>query len=92
MTSGQPTAEDVAQWMVDQVRAGKPIYQDQIAWQIQKTFGKQFIYSNANGNPAIGKDVLAAFRKRTDDDVVWSRSDRCWRLRKPKDKPGRQQY
>ncbi len=91
MSGSTHTAEGVAQWMVDRVRAGRPIYQDQIAWDIQRTFGKQFIYNNANGNPAIGKDVLAAFRKLTDDDVVWSRGDRCWRLRTPKDKPGRQQ-
>lgn len=82
---------DVATCMMDRLREDRPLYQDDAAWKIKKQFGDAFVYNNANGNPAIGKDVLKAFRKVTDEDVVWSRSERCWRRRKPKDKPGRQQ-
>ena len=83
--------EDVANWMMEQLREGRPLYQDDAAWKIKKHYGDAFVYNNANGNPAVGKDVLKAFRKVTDDSVVWSRSERCWRQRKPNDKPGRQQ-
>ena len=84
--------EDVANWMLEQLREGRPLYQDDAAWKIKKQFGDAFIYNNANGNPAIGKDVLKAFGKVTGDNVVWSHSERLWRQRKPNDKPGRQQY
>lgn len=91
MSVGPPTAEHVASWMVDRVRGGRTIYQDEIVWDIQREFGDKFLYHNENGNLAIAKDVLVAFRKLTNDDVVWSRSERCWRRRKTWDKPGRQQ-
>jgi hypothetical protein len=68
------TAADVAQWMLAQVQQ-KPLYQDQAAWEILRSFGKQFTYDNANGNVAIGKDVLKEFNKFSADNVVWSRGE-----------------
>jgi hypothetical protein len=56
-----------------------------------KNFGKEFLHENENGNWAINKDVLAAFRKLTGDSVVWDRSYREWRKRLSSDKPGRKQ-
>lgn len=35
--------------------------------------GPEFIYENDNGNPAIDKRVLRAFRKASGDTVVWDR-------------------
>ena len=91
MSAAQYTADDVARWMLQEISGGKPLYQDRVTSDIPKRFGNQFLYYNANGNPAIRKDVLAAFRKLTDQDVVWSRGERCWRKREANDKPGRQQ-
>ncbi len=84
------TEDDVAEWMLKQV-SSKSLYQDDAVWQIMKTFGKQFTYNNANGNPAISKGVLEKFRKISGDDVVWSRSERLWRKRTARDKLGRMQ-
>lgn len=85
------SAEDVANWMVEELTKRKNLYQEQAAWDIKKKFGNTFVYDNANGNPAISKDVLNAFGKLTIEDVVWSRSERVWRKRGHRDKPGRQQ-
>lgn len=85
------TAIDVAQWMFDEVNRRNSLDQETAAHQIQMKFGKEFIYENQNGNPAINKDVVTAFRKLTGNAVVWERGSREWRKRQSSDKPGRQQ-
>jgi len=77
--------------MFEEVRQRPDLDQDTAVDQIIKKFGKQFTYDNDNGNLAIRKDVLKAFLKLTKDSVVWDREYRSWRMRKPSDKPGRQQ-
>lgn len=86
-----PTNATVAAWMIQELQSRKHLYQEQVAWDIKRLFGKSFVYDNANGNPAISKSVLKEFNKLTKDDVVWCRSDRYWRARAAWDKPGRQQ-
>jgi hypothetical protein len=85
------TAKDVAQWMFDEVNRRSVLDQETAVDQIQRKFGKQFVYENVNGNPAISMDVLAAFRKLGGDSIVWDRSYSEWRKRQQFDKPGRQQ-
>jgi hypothetical protein len=87
----EPTDANVAAWMVEELNRQKRLYQDQTAWEIKKRFGSSFVYDNRNGNPAISRSVLKEFHKLTKKDVVWSRSERCWRAREPHDKPRRQQ-
>lgn len=91
MDENNKTANDVAQWMMDLIAAKGSLYQEQAAWDIRKSFGPQFVYDNSNGNPAIEKSVLEAFKKVSGDDIVWSRGERCWRKRVPSDVKGRQQ-
>ncbi len=91
-SNGAPaTATDVAAWMVEHLKAQTWLYQETVVWEIQQQFGDDFVYENQNGNVAIGKEVLAAFRKLTGDDVVWERGTRMWRQRTQYDKSGRQQ-
>ncbi len=58
--------------------------------EIPTKFGREFIYENENGNPAIKRDVLNEFEK-LGDSIVWSKSSLEWRKRQPYDKPERQQ-
>lgn len=83
------TAQTVAQYMVGKLQGQNMLCQDRLALEIEQNFGVQFVYRNPNGNRAIAKVVLKAFRKLTENDVVWMRSDQCWRLRRPTDPPGR---
>ena len=76
--------------MLDELKRKGDLYQDAIVREIAKKFGSQFTYSNDNGNDAIRKDVLSAFRKVSKGNVVWKREDRYWRMRKPGDPPGRE--
>lgn len=77
--------------MVKQVETGGLLYQDTVVYEIASTFGDEFTYLNDNGNLAIRKDVLEAFRKLTKNTVVWEHDSRAWRKREPYDSPGRQQ-
>jgi len=84
-------ARDVAQWMLDQLRRNRELYQETAAFDIQQRFGEDFVYVNENGNLAIAQNVLAEFRKLTMGTVTWSRSERYWRFREKYDEPGRRQ-
>ncbi len=83
------TPRDVAEWMARQVEQGA-LYQDTVVWSIRREFGEQFVHEDANGNLAVARPVLRAFRKLTEQTIVWDRGDRAWRLREPHDQPGRQ--
>jgi hypothetical protein len=67
----------------------RSLHQKHVVYEIRKKFGEEFTHRNRNGNWAIDKDVLAAFREVTDDTVVWEKGARLWRLRRPSDPPGR---
>lgn len=92
MSDDEYTPESIAQWMLDQLTERPRLYQETVVRQIRNEFGEEWSYRNANGNWAIDKRVLAAFRRLSDDDVIWERGDRAWRRRREHDKPGRQQY
>ena len=86
-----PTAQEIAEWMLDELTRSGELYQETAVSHIALKFGYEFTYDNENGNLAIRRDVLAAFRRLTKDSVVWEREDRCWRKRKMDDKPAKQQ-
>ena len=71
-----------------QLQKTKYLYQEDVVYQIEKKFGRAFVYDNENGNPAIEKKVLAAFRKLSGEQVVWERGERCWRYREKYDQQG----
>ncbi len=85
------TAKEVAAWKLKELNEQDLLYQEVAAYEILDRFGEHFTYYNENGNLAIDKTVLAAFRHITGDDVVWCRSERYWRRREEGDLPGRQQ-
>jgi hypothetical protein len=85
------TPADVAQWMVQEIEREGMLYQDEAAANIASKFGDEFTYDNDNGNTAIRRDVLAVFRKLTDDFVVWERGERLWRKREQQDEKGKRQ-
>jgi hypothetical protein len=77
--------------MRDELDRGGFLSQADAVAGIKREFGTSFIYRNENGNPAIEKGVLRAFRELTEADVVWDRSAREWRHRQPGDAPTRVQ-
>lgn len=85
------TPEQVAQWMLEELRRVRYLYQGDAVFEIGRRFGSQFTYINDNGNDAIDRTVLKAFRCLTGDSVVWERGQRLWRMREKYDEKGRQQ-
>lgn len=82
---------EAAEWMASELQRRRILDQDTAVYHLHKQ-NKALTYQNNNGNLAIAKDVLVAFRKLIDDkDVVWSRGERHWRYRQKHDKPGRMQ-
>jgi hypothetical protein len=88
---GDVTPDAIAEWMLGRLEQGKPLYQSDAVSEIAEKFGDEFTYTNDNGNPAIDKRILRAFRKISGDAVVWDRWDFSWRKRSASDAPGRKQ-
>ncbi len=83
--------EEVAAWMLQEVQTHGTLHQDHAASEIEQKFGAVFTPENDNGNLAIHRDVLKAFREISGKDIVWERGERLWRKRESFDDPGRQQ-
>ena len=79
-----------AEWMLDlfERQRGELLQADAVSG-LEEKFGECFIRYNANGNTAIAPEVLRAFRKLTEDRVVWSSTGRYWRYRESYDNDGR---
>ena len=84
------STEDVARWMQSEIERTGELYQIDAVAEIEFKFGPEFVYENEPANPAIDRRILRAFRKLTEDSVVWRRGDRCWAKRGEHDPPGRQ--
>jgi hypothetical protein len=85
--STPPTDAVVADWMLQQLKKDGVLYQRDAAADIESKFGSAFVYTNDNGNTAIGAGVLKAFRKLTHPGVVWESGERMWRFREKFDDP-----
>lgn len=88
----EKTATRVAGWMFEELKRERQLFQEDAVNEIEEKFGIQFVYKNENGNAAMGRAVLAAFRKLSKDSVVWEPKDRYWRMRKTADKSGRRPH
>jgi hypothetical protein len=82
-------AEKVANWMLTIVERDGCIYQDDVVDHLVKAKREDLLVENADGNQAIGKSVLTAFRLLTESSVVWVKPDRYWRFRVQEDELGR---
>lgn len=69
----------VAEWMLAQIESNKWLDQGTTVYQIEKEFGEDFVYQNANGNLAISKSVLKNFRKISEGVVIWEKTEKSWR-------------
>ncbi|MFF9003691.1 DUF6953 family protein [Streptomyces achromogenes] len=84
-------AQAAARWMLTQVTENGELWQMDAADRIASDFDEGLTYTNDNGNLAISKEVLAAFRKMSEGTVVWERGLRYWRRRTEQDPAGKRQ-
>ena len=82
--------DNVVQWMLNKILEEDCIYQDDVVDYLTKEKQENLLTENSDGNIVIGSKVLSAFRKQTENTVVWVKSDRYWRHRCDEDEPGRE--
>jgi hypothetical protein len=66
------------------------LYQDDVVDFLVRTQSEDLLVENADGNLAIGRAVLTAFKRDNESAVVWVKPERYWRYRVPEDEPGRE--
>ena len=81
----------IAEWMLEELKREKYLYQEVVVYEIASKFGEEFTYINENGNSAIDRHVLHEFRNLTENTVVWERGEKCWRFREDYDNPDKRQ-
>lgn len=72
------TAEQVAEWMLSELKDTGKLNQPDAVKHISDTFGEHFIYVNDNGNQSISKDVKKAFKKLHAGRAAWDRDGFFW--------------
>lgn len=82
-------ADSAAKWMLSALEKEGCIYQDDVVDYLVKSGSENLLRENADGNLVLNRNLLAAFRKLTETNVVWVKPDRYWRFRVAEDEPGR---
>lgn len=85
------TSRDVADWMLSVIQERGELTQNNAFYEINKLFGSGFTTITNSGSPSIKGGVLTAFKKISEDTVIWERGDKRWRRREFYDGPGREQ-
>ncbi len=80
----------VAEWMVSELNRQGCLYQDDVDDRLVKTKHEDLLRENAEGSLVVGTKLLKEFRKLTEKDVVWVRTDFYWRFRVAEDDAGRE--
>lgn len=79
----------IAAWMLSEIEKHNCIYQDDVVDYLVKSKEEGFLRENSDGNLVLGLDLLKAFKKLTETNVVWVKPDRYWRFRVAEDEDGR---
>ncbi|CAH1219498.1 hypothetical protein PAECIP111892_04776 [Paenibacillus auburnensis] len=72
------TAQEVAEWMVKEIRFTGTLHQTAAIEYVKANFGEQFVFVNENGNASLSKDVKKAFRKLHGGRIAWDRDGFLW--------------
>jgi len=86
------TTNEVAAWMLAVIQEQGELTQSNAYYMINKQFGSGFTTVTNSGSPSIKSSVLTAFKKISEDSVIWERSEKKWRKREFFDAPGRTQH
>lgn len=90
--TSKATTADVAAWMLSVVQTSGELTQNNAYYEINKQFGSGFTTVTNSGSPSIKGGVLTAFKRISEDTVVWERGDKKWRKREFYDAIGRDQW
>ncbi|MCM7167806.1 DUF6953 family protein [Enterobacter quasiroggenkampii] len=83
------TPSEVAGWMQAKLVQEDCLYQEDVVDYLVKQNLEVFLVENSDGNLSLVRNVLAAFRKLNEENVVWVKSGKYWRFRVAEDEPSR---
>lgn len=89
-TNPKPSADDLAQWMANEVASKGELYQSDAYDHIERQNSDLALESD-RGHLSIAPAVLKVFRKLTANTVVWESQGKYWRTRVAQDAEGRKQ-
>lgn len=72
------TPQEVAEWMVKEIRFRGTLYQADAIQYVKANFGEAFVFVNENGNASLSKEVKKAFRKQHGGRIAWDRDGFFW--------------
>ncbi|AIQ27097.1 MULTISPECIES: hypothetical protein [Paenibacillus] len=72
------TAQEVAEWMVKEIKFTGTLHQTAAIEYVKANFGEQFVFVNENGNASLSKEVKKAFRKLHGGRIAWDRDGFLW--------------
>ncbi|EAA9318529.1 hypothetical protein AHY53_09875 [Salmonella enterica subsp. salamae] len=84
------TPSEVANWMQQKLELDSCLYQEDVVDYLVKGDCEELLIENADGNLSLTKNVLNAFKKLNEKNVVWVKPDKYWRFRVPEDEVGRE--
>lgn len=79
--------QETTVWMLERLEKDGCLYQDDVVDVLVKSGSNDLLRENLDGNEVLTKQLLDAFKKETETNVVWVRSDLYWRYRVPEDEP-----
>ncbi|MBO2944545.1 hypothetical protein JJQ72_11250 [Paenibacillus sp. F411] len=74
----EATAQEVAAWMVQEIRSTGQLHQSDAIAYVKAHFGESFVFVNENGNASLSKEVKKAFRKLHGGRIAWDRDGFLW--------------
>lgn len=83
-------AEDVATWMLVQMKLEGCIYQDDVVDYLVRNDAESLLRENSEGNLVLERGVLQAFMAVSETTTVWVKPERYWRWRVAEDEPRRE--
>lgn len=81
--------DTIVLWMLALLKKDTCLYQDDVVDYLVKNNANELLKENTDGNVVLSNRVLNAFKKVTEDNVVWVRSGFYWRYRVAEDEPSR---
>ena len=75
------STNSVALWMLSVVEEHGELSQNNAYYLINKQFGSGFTTVTSSGSPSIKGSVLTAFKKISENTIVWERGEKKWRKR-----------
>ncbi|WP_409343987.1 DUF6953 family protein [Paenibacillus sp. MBLB4367] len=78
MAGSEVSAQDVAEWMVKEIKFRGILSQSDAIAYVRTHFGEAFVFVNENGNASLDKEVKKAFRKLHGGKVAWDRDGFFW--------------